>query len=132
MSRTERLARSCGGRPWRTIGAWIGVIVLAVAAAALGLPGNLTSTGHVTGNPEPKQAEDLVYGHFPPDPNAADELVVVRSPTHTVGDPAFKRFVAQLYRQGRATNVVYRARSYLNGAPQLVSVDRHAALIEIQ
>jgi uncharacterized membrane protein YdfJ with MMPL/SSD domain len=132
MGRTERLARACGGHPWRTIVAWVGAIVLAVAAAAVFLPGNLTSTGHVTGNPESKQAEDLVFGHFPPDPNAADELVVVRSPTRTVDDPAFKRFVAELYRQGQATNVVYRARSYLNGSPRLVSADRHAALVEIQ
>src|ERR687883_805698 len=132
MGRTERLARVCGSHPWRTILAWVGVIVLAVVAAAVFLPGNLTSTGHVTGNPESKQAEDLVYRQFPPDPNAAGELVVVRSPAHTVDDPAFKQFVAELYRQGQATNVVYRARSYLNGAPQLVSADRHAALIEIQ
>jgi putative drug exporter of the RND superfamily len=129
---TERLARVCGGHPWRTVLAWLGAIVLAVAAAAVFLPGNLTSTGHVTGNPESKQAEDLVYGHFPPDPNAADELVVVRSPTHTVDDPAFKQFVSSLYRQGEATGVVYRARSYLNGTPSLVSADRHAALIAIQ
>ena len=90
MGRTERLARVCGSHPWRTILAWVGTIVLALVAAVLFLPGNLTSTGHVTGNPESKQAEDLVYGHFPPDPNAADELVVVRSPTHTVDDPVFK------------------------------------------
>jgi len=132
MGLTERLARSCGSHPWRTIVAWVGVIVLALAAAVLGLPGNLTSNGHVTGNPESKQAEDLVSGHFPPDPNAADELVVVRSASHTVDDPAFKQFVAQLYRQGQATKVVYRARSYLNGSRQLVSADLHAALIEIQ
>jgi RND superfamily putative drug exporter len=132
MGLTERLARSCGSHPWRTIVAWVGVIVLALAAAVLGLPGNLTSNGHVTGNPESKQAEDLVSGHFPPDPNAADELVVVRSASHTVDDPAFKQFVAQLYRQGQATKVVYRARSYLDGSRQLVSADLHAALIEIQ
>jgi putative drug exporter of the RND superfamily len=132
MGVTERLARASGSHPWRTIGAWVAAIVLALAAAVVFLPGNLTSNGHVTGNPESKQAEDLVYGHFQPDPNAADELVVVRSPTHTVDDPAFKQFVGELYRHGRATNVVYRARSYLNGAPQLVSADRHAALIEIQ
>ena len=133
MGRTERLARVCGGRPWRTILAWVGAIVLAVAAAAVFLPGNLTSTGHVTGNPESKQAEDLVYGHFPPDPNAADELVVVRSPTHAVDDPRFKEFVTSLYNQALPTGVVSRARSYLDSAdPSLVSADRHAALIEIQ
>jgi uncharacterized membrane protein YdfJ with MMPL/SSD domain len=128
---TERLARVCASRPWRTIGAWVGVIVLAVAAAAFGLPGNLTSTGHVTGNHESKQAEDLVYEHFPPDPNAADELVVVRSPTHTVDDPRFDEFMTSLYNQATPTGVVYRARSYLD-TPGLVSADRHAALIEIQ
>src|SRR5919199_2753676 len=131
MGRTERLARVCGSHPWRTILAWVGAIVLALAAAALGLPGNLTSTGHVTGNPESKQAEDLVYGHFPPDPNAADELVVVRSSTHTVDDPRFKEFMTSLYNQATPTGVVYHARSYLD-APGLVSADRHAALIEIQ
>ena len=132
MGRTERLARVCGGHPWRTILAWIGAIVLAVAAAAVFLPGNLTSNGHVTGNPESKQAEDLVYGHFPPDPNAADELVVVRSPTHTVDDPRFKEFMTSLYNQALPTGVVYHARSYLDSAGPLVSADRHAALIEIQ
>jgi putative drug exporter of the RND superfamily len=132
VGRTERLARVCGSHPWRTILAWVGVIVLAVAAAALFLPGNLTSTGHVTGNPESKQAEDLVYGHFPPDPNAADELVVVRSPAHTVDDPRFKEFVRSLYNQAAPTGVVYRARSYLDSPGSLVSADRHAALIEIQ
>src|ERR687883_582001 len=131
MGRTERLARVCGSHPWRTILAWVGVIVLAVVAAAVFLPGNLTSTGHVTGNPESKQAEDLLFGHFPPDPNAADELVVVRSPTHTVDDPRFDEFVTSLYNQARPTGVVYRARSYLD-TPGLVSADRHAALIEIQ
>jgi RND superfamily putative drug exporter len=132
VGRTERLARVCGGHPWRTILAWIGAIVLAVAAAAVFLPGNLTSNGHVTGNPESKQAEDLVYGHFPPDPNAADELVVVRSPTHTVDDPRFKEFMTSLYNQALPTGVVYHARSYLDSAGPLVSADRHAALIEIQ
>ena len=115
-----------------TILAWVGAIVLALVAACLFLPGNLTSTGHVTGNPESKQAEDLVYRNFPPDPNAADELVVVRSPTHTVDDPVFKEFVTSLYRQGDATGVVYRAHSYLDSAAPLVSANRHAALIEIQ
>src|SRR5918911_5162519 len=132
MGRTERLARVCGSHPWRTIVSWVGAIVLAVVAAAVFLPGNLTSTGHVTGNPESKQAEDLVYGHFPPDPNAPDELVVVRSPTHTVDDPRFKEFMTSLYNQAAPSGVVYHARSYLDSPGPLVSADRHAALIEIQ
>jgi hypothetical protein len=48
---------------------------------------NLTTNGHVTGNPQSKQAENLFQQRFPPDKNAVDELIVVRSAAHTVNDP---------------------------------------------
>src|SRR5438034_5410266 len=112
--------------------AWLGAIVLALACTILLLPGHLTSNGHVTGNPPSRQAERLFYSHFPPDRAAADELVVVRSPTRRVGDPGFKSFVASLMRAGARTGVVYRARSYYTtGDASLVSPDRHATLITI-
>jgi putative drug exporter of the RND superfamily len=106
--------------------AWLGAIVVALAFAVLFLPGNLTTNGHVTGNPESKQAEDLFAQRFPPDKNGVDELIVVRSPTRTVGDPAFKSFVGRLDAQGKASGVVYRA------FPLQVSSDRHALLIGVQ
>jgi RND superfamily putative drug exporter len=112
--------------------AWLGVIVLALACTILLLPGHLTSNGHVTGNPPSRQAERLFYSHFPPDRAAADELVVVRSRTRTVADPAFKSFVASLMRAGAQTGVVDRARSYYTtGDASLVSPDRHATLITV-
>jgi RND superfamily putative drug exporter len=112
--------------------AWLGVIVLALACTILLLPGHLTSNGHVTGNPPSRQAERLFYSHFPPDRGAADELVVVRSRTRTVADPAFKSFVASLMRAGAQTGVVDRARSYYTtGDASLVSPDRHATLITV-
>jgi putative drug exporter of the RND superfamily len=126
MGVTERLARASSRRPWRTFGAWLGAIVVAVAFAILFLPGNLTTTGHVTGNPESKQAEDIFAERFPPDPRAVDELIVVRSQTRTVSDPAFRAFVRRLDAQGRATGVVARA------FPLQVSPDRHALLIGVQ
>jgi RND superfamily putative drug exporter len=128
----QSLARACSRRPWLTIAAWIGAIVLALACTILLLPGNLTSNGHVTGNPPSRQAERLFYSHFPPDRTAADELVVVRSQTLTVRDPAFRSFVASLMREGARTGVVYRARSYYTThAASLVSPDGHATLITI-
>src|SRR5262249_41537201 len=97
------------------------------------LPGNLTTNGHVTGNPPSKQAEDLFFRGFPPDPNGVDELIVVRSPRRNVDDPAFRSFVDDLVQRANATGVVYRASSSFDGrTPALVSRDRHATLITVQ
>ena len=126
MGVTERLARASSHHPWRVILAWVGAIVLALVLAATLLPGNLTTTGHVTGNPESKQAENLFFQRFPPDKHSVDELIVVHSSTHTVGDPAFRAFVGRLDLQGRETGVVYRA------FPLGISDNRHALLIGVQ
>src|SRR6266536_6611058 len=125
MDVTERLARSCSRHPWRTMLAWLGAIVVALVFSVLFLPGNLTTNGHVTGSPESKQAEDL-FGRLPYDKNSVDELVVVRSPRRTVGDPGFRSFLQKLDAQAKATGVVYRER------PLGVSKDRHTVLIGIQ
>jgi len=125
MGVPERLARVSSRHPWRVVGAWLVAIVLALVSAATLLPGNLTTTGHVTGNPESKQAEDAFY-RFPQDKNGVDELIVVRSASATADQPGFKSFLRQLASQGEATGVVYRQR--LLG----VSDDRHAVLVGIQ
>jgi len=133
MGLTERLARSSSRHPRRTFAAWLGAIVAALVLAIAFLPGNLTTNGHVTGNPQSKQAEELFYQRFPPDENAVDELIVVRSPTLTVDNPAFEAFVRRLVQQGDATGVVYRASTYYDAHdPRFVSRDRHATLIGIQ
>jgi RND superfamily putative drug exporter len=126
MGVTERLARSSSRHPWRTFAAWGVAIVVGLALAVMFLPGNLTTEGHVTGTPESKQAEDLFYQRFPPDKNGVDELIVVRSPTRTAGDPGFRAFVRSLDAQAAATGVVYRS------SVLAVSHDRHAVLIGIQ
>jgi putative drug exporter of the RND superfamily len=133
MGLTERLARSSSRHPWRTFGAWIGMIVVALALTITFLPGNLTTNGHVTGTPESKQAEDLFGQRFPPDENAVDELIVVRSATRTVDDPGYRAFVTRLVAEGEATGVVYHASVYYDTHdPRSVSKDRHATLIGIQ
>jgi uncharacterized membrane protein YdfJ with MMPL/SSD domain len=133
MGLTERLARSSSRHPWRTFGAWIGMIVVALALTITFLPGNLTTNGHVTGTPESKQAEDLFGQRFPPDENAVDELIVVRSATRTVDDAGYRAFVTRLVAEGEATGVVYHASVYYDTHdPRSVSKDRHATLIGIQ
>ena len=107
--------------------------MVALALVALFLPGNLTTNGYVTGHPESDRAESAFYRNFPPDPNAVDELVVVRSPTYTVDQPAFRRFVAGLIAQGARTGVVGDAfYYYASGDRSLVSADRHATLIGVR
>jgi putative drug exporter of the RND superfamily len=130
---TERLARAASRHPWRTFGAWLVALVAALGLTVAFLPGNLTTNGHVTGNPESAQAEHLFYDKFPPDTHGVDELIVVRSPTHTVGQPKFEQFVRRLLAQAKATGVVYRAGTYYETHDaSLVSRDRHATLITVQ
>jgi RND superfamily putative drug exporter len=126
MGVTERLGRASSRRPWRVMAAWVGAIVLALVLSATLLPGNLTTNGHVTGNPESRRAERLFFDRFPPDTHGVDELIVVRSATLTARDPAFRHFGARLLAQAHATGVVYRSR--LLG----VSKDGHAVLLGIQ
>jgi uncharacterized membrane protein YdfJ with MMPL/SSD domain len=126
MGVTERLARASSLHPRRVFLAWAGAIVVALAFAVLFLPGNLTTNGHVTGNPPSKQAEDLFASRFPPDTHAVDELIVVRSATETAGQPGFKSFLRQLSAKADATGVVYRRSLFL------VSKDHHSVLVGIQ
>ena len=130
---TERLARACSRHPWRTIGAWIGALVLAFAAIALLLPGNLTSNGGAAGNPEFRQAERIEFSAFPYDPRRDfSDIVLVRSSRYTVDQPAFRAFVGVLAQEGQATGKVHNAQIYYQTHdPSLVSSDKHALIIPI-
>ena len=130
---TERLARACSRHPWRTIGAWIAALVVAFACIALLLPGNLTSNGGAAGNPEFRQAERIEFGAFPYNPRLNfSDIVLVRSNRYLVDEPAFRKFVSELAREGRATGKVHDAQLYYRTRdPSLVSADKHALIIPI-
>src|SRR5581483_8100936 len=129
---TERLARACARRPRRVIGVWIAAVVAAFVLGFALFPGNLTTNGYVTNNPDSRRAEAL-FNRFPSDPNAVDEIVDVRNDRLTVDRPAYRRFVEEMLAQARATGVIYRARTwYATHDPSLVSADRHATLVTIQ
>ena len=129
---TELLARSCSRRPWRTIGAWIAAVVVAVAALAL-LLGDLTTEGHPTNDPESQEAAAMIARAFPPDlSHAASDLVVVSSRRYTVDAPQFRAFVSNLAAESRATGSVTNARTYYATHDRSqVSTDRHAMLVPI-
>jgi uncharacterized membrane protein YdfJ with MMPL/SSD domain len=130
---TDGIARACASHPWRTIGAWIGLLVAAFACIALLLGGRLTTDGAPTNHPDSQRAEDIVARSFSPaSSQGVTDIVIVRSQRSTVDQPAFRAFVAGLLREGRATGVVASARNYLTSHdPTLVSRDRHATIIPI-
>src|SRR5262245_39836328 len=101
---TERLARACAAHPWRTICVWLVAIVLGGVGAAAGL-GDLTTEGEVTNNPDSIQAKHLIEQRLPAR-RAPTEMVIVRSASLTVDQPAFRAEVGRLARIARSTGEV--------------------------
>jgi RND superfamily putative drug exporter len=129
---TERLATACARRPWVTLGAWVLALVLGVATIASLL--ELTSEGELTSNPESEQGYAAIGRHFPPDPEDefVNELVLVRSATLTIDDPAFRAAVNRLVADIEASGAVRSATSfYENGDESLVSESRRATLVPL-
>jgi putative drug exporter of the RND superfamily len=126
---TEKLARASAAHPWRTIGIWIGGVVLAAAAVALLLGNGLTTDARVTNNPESERADALVQTRLQ-NRERVDEVVVVRSEHLSVRDAAFRAEVQALHdafaKAGAST------RSYLTGERTLVSEDGRAAALLVR
>jgi putative drug exporter of the RND superfamily len=129
---TGALATASARHPWRTIGAWVAVSVLAVAAIVTLLGGSLTTEGEPTNDPEAFQARDVLDDAFPPSAGTTvTDIVVVRSDEHTVDSPQFESFVRGLLARS-GTAALGEARTYFDEAnAALVSEDRHAIVIPI-
>jgi uncharacterized membrane protein YdfJ with MMPL/SSD domain len=128
---TQGLARACATHPKRTLVAWLAALLVSFVVIGVFLGGALTSEGDVTSNPESKQAEELIHQSFPPEP-IPSEIVVVRSESLTVDDPAFEAKVRELLDRGQEIGVVADAQTYLDpGGEPLISKDRHATMIPL-
>src|SRR6266545_931263 len=131
--RPEALARAASRHPWRTLALWAVLIVAAVAASSALLDDALTTDGNFTNRPDSVRARDLVEQRLR-GPERDTELVVVRSPSRSVDDPAFRARVLELQGDiaGLGTGVVQRVGSvYQLEDPSLVSRDRHATLLPV-
>jgi putative drug exporter of the RND superfamily len=127
---TTSLATASAGHPWRVVGAWVAVAVLALVAIVTLLGGSLTTEGNPTNNPESERAKDARLAAFPADAETAD-IVVIRSEEHTVDSPQFKAYVRDFVADPEIT-ALGRANTYLGGTSTgLVSEDRHATIIPI-
>ncbi|HEY7033306.1 MAG TPA: MMPL family transporter [Thermomicrobiales bacterium] len=134
---TSDLARLSARHPWRILGIWLVVLVLA-GISATGLGDALTTSTNFTGTPESQQGADLLKARLR-GPQPATETVIVRSDTYTVDDPEFQNQVQQVATDIQAlTGVVKSAPTYYQAvaagmaqANQMVSPDRHATIIPV-
>jgi len=128
---TGSVAAASARHPWRTLGAWTLVAVLAIVAIVLLLGGSLTTEGKPTNKPQSERADKLRLAAFPSDPSNTTDIVVIRSEEHTVDSPQFASFVRDFLADPGIT-ALGRARTYLDDeGAALVSKDRHATIVPI-
>jgi uncharacterized membrane protein YdfJ with MMPL/SSD domain len=129
---TRSLAAASARRPWRTIGAWIVIVVLAIVTIATLLGGSLTTEGSPTNNPESERADDARLAAFPQrDASATSDVVVIRSGEYTVDSPRFEAFVRRFV-DDPEISALADARTYLDDQDAgLVSEDRHATIVPL-
>jgi uncharacterized membrane protein YdfJ with MMPL/SSD domain len=129
---TQTVAAASARHPWRTIGAWIATVVLAVVAIVTLLGGSLTTEGAPTNNPESERADEALFRALPPDPRTAvTDIVVIRSAAHAVESPEFEAYVRNFVADDEIS-ALGRARTYLDDpSAGLVSEDGHATIVPI-
>ena len=134
---TEKLARACARHKWWTAGIWAVAIVLALFATVSWLNGALVTEAEFTGNPpESMKAYNLMNDRLGKgEATTMDEMIIVRSDTLTVDDPAFMAQVNNLYTDlvAMGPDTVTQAVSYyMAPIPALVSPDKHSTMISFK
>jgi RND superfamily putative drug exporter len=131
---TERLARASATHPWRTIGLWAALVVLAVFAVGSFLGSGLTSEMKFrAGEPGSVTADRLIQERLS-GPRKITDFVIVSSATRTVDNPVFETYVTNLATAitGLGPDVVESTSTYYTTEdPGLVSKDKHATLIPV-
>ena len=124
MPTPRSLARACALHPKRTLLAWAVVLVLSFGCIATML--DLSSEGDLTGNPESRRAERLVFANRLFERQPVTEVVIVRSERHAVTDPAFRRYVDAFSTEVESGGVEMRP-----AGARRVSRDRHALAVPL-
>jgi RND superfamily putative drug exporter len=128
---TERLARASAARPWTVIAVWLVLLAIGLFLIMRLLGSALTTDADVTTNPESKQARTLIE-HRLRGPQRDNEIVIVRSASTTVDDPAFRSVVEGLFSRVTALGpriIAGGHNYYATGDPTLVSQDRHISIL---
>ncbi|MGE5229653.1 MAG: MMPL family transporter, partial [Deltaproteobacteria bacterium] len=131
---TERLARASALHPWRTIGLWTVLVVLAVLAVGSLLGSGLTSEMKFrAAKPDSLVGQELLQQRLT-GPQKVTDFVIVRSAELTVDDAAFKAYVADVANRIQALGpevVAGVATYYQTNDPTAVSKDGHSTLIPV-
>ena len=131
---TERLARTSALHPWRTIGLWAVLIVLAVVAIGQLLGTGITSDMKFrAAKPDSLTGQELLEQRMT-GPRQITDFVIVRSDTATVDYASFQTYVGDLAARIEALGpgVVKGVSTYYETQdPTAVSKDRHATLIPV-
>jgi putative drug exporter of the RND superfamily len=131
---TERLARSSATHPWRAVGVWLTIIVVAVLSVSSLLGSGLTSEMKQHGRqPDSTIAQRLIEDRMT-GPQKMSEFVIVRSAAHTTKDAAFRAYVTGLAGEigGLGRDVVESVATYYQTKDAtLVSRDGHSTLIPV-
>ena len=128
------MARASGRRPWTTIGVWVVVLVAAMVLTGTLLGDALTLEDTLTNNPESVRADNLLHERLVESNNTIGEMVIVRSTTLTVDDPAYRSYVEELY--GDLTDlgdevVAGGTHYYFTGDESWVSADRRTTIMPL-
>jgi RND superfamily putative drug exporter len=130
---TESLARACARKRWWTVGIWAAAMVLAVFAIMNLLGNAIVTEATFTNNPESMVAINLIDERLETDSAKwLDEMIIVKSNTLTVDDPAFAEQVNNLYGELAAMGdevALGEVTYYIVPDPSMVSADRHSTLI---
>ncbi len=121
---TGRITRFAALHPWRTLGAWVVLVVVAFAVSGA----MKASSNTATAGTEATKAEDLIEQRLRAE-TPPEEFIIVESATTTADDPAFAGFVDSLVADLEAVDEVESVASYRNGGEGLVSEDGHTALV---
>jgi len=128
---TAGIARLSARHPWRVLGFWFALLIIAALLAPT-LGDALTTESTFTSRPESIKADELLESRLRGE-RPMTETIVIRSETATVDDPAFRTTVDGVVAQLVAMpDVVSSIASYYGtGAESIVSADRNTTIIPI-
>ena len=126
----ERLTSWSARRPWRTVGIWTAIALIAVGLIGAFLGDALSSEDDLTNETESRRADALMDERLPHDPAGdTSEVVIVRSQLAKLGDPAFERYVVALGRDLRRDGATRVVTYYESRDDRLVSADRDSTAL---
>jgi len=133
---TRGLAAASARRPWRTLGIWLVLIVLAAILQGT-MGGAFNNDVNFTNDPDSKHGADLITAHMGEEPLI--ETIVITSPNLTVDDAAFRQVVEKTTADlaamtevvQAATNVYQLMEANPQAAESMISGDRHTTIISV-